>query len=196
MLSTARGWLGNNQLDQIFNISAPKERFDGFLDVVRKCHGERGEVLASVFARMDRTDEIVRRRSFITNAEHRFFLALLMNLDGKENIFSLINQRYPGVDPVEKVLDWVFELSETRVMAANSSNALGIDGFDAFDLFVFENLLRDKSTEEMKESIKTDYPADQAENLTAALPEKVEKLRKAVIFQPFFDDIHVKTAAI
>jgi hypothetical protein len=196
MLSTARGWLGNNQLDQIFNISAPKERFDGFLDVVRKCHGERGEVLASVFARMDRTDEIVRRRSFITNAEHRFFLALLMNLDGKENIFALIKQRYPSADPVEKVLDWVFELSETRVMAANSSNALGIDGFDAFDLFVFENLLRDKSTEEMKESIKTDYPADQAENLIAALPEKVEKLRKAVIFQPFFDDMHVKTAAI
>jgi hypothetical protein len=196
VLSTVRSWLGANQLNQIFNISSPQNRFDSFLDVARNRHGERGEALAYVFARMDRTDEIVRRRSFVTNAQHRFFLALLLNVDGKENIFALIKQRYPDVDPVEKVLDWVFELSETRVMAANSSNALGIDGFDAFDLYVFENLLRDKSTEEMKESIKADYPPEQAENMIAILPEKAEKLRKAIIFQPFFDDLQVRSAAV
>ena len=70
---------------------------------------------------MDRLEEILRLRSFVTNAEHRFFLALLLNVEGRENIFPLIKQRYPDADPVEKVLDWVFELSETRVMQTSAS---------------------------------------------------------------------------
>jgi hypothetical protein len=145
---------------------------------------------------MDRLDEILKRRGFVTNAEHRFFLALLLNVDGKENIFSLIKQRYPNDDPIEKILDWVLELSETRVMAANSSNALGIENFGPFDLFILENLLRDKSVEEMKAAIKNDHPADQAENLLAAIPEKVEGIYHAIIFQPLFDDTRAKTAVI
>jgi hypothetical protein len=145
---------------------------------------------------MDRIDEILRRRSFVTNPEHRFFLALLLNVDGKENIFPLVKQRYADDDPVEKILDWVLELSETRVMAANSQNALGIENFGAFDLFVLENLLRDKSIDEMKAAMSNDYPADQADGLIAALPEKIERINSAVIFEPLFADSQLKMAAI
>jgi hypothetical protein len=145
---------------------------------------------------MDRLDEILRRRSFVTDPEHRFFLALLLNVDGKENIFSLIKQRYADEDPVEKILDWVLELSETRVMAANASNALGMENFGAFDLFVLENLMRDKGVDEMKAQIKNDYPADQAEGLVAALPDKIERLNAAAIFEPLFADSQLKMAAI
>jgi hypothetical protein len=196
ILSTVRSWLGADRLNQIFNISTPQNRFETFLKIVIERHGERGGILTDVFARMDRLEEILRLRSFVTNAEHRFFLALLLNVEGRENIFPLIKQRYPDADPVEKVLDWVFELSETRVMQTSASNALGIDGFDAFDLFIFENLLRDKTVGEMTESIKNDYPSDQAEHLVAALPERAKKLCEAVIFQPLFKDLQVMAATV
>ena len=196
ILRTARSMLAGNRLHEVFNISTPQDRFANYLKLACDRHGERGEEFRRVFSRMDRLDEILKRRGFVTNAEHRFFLALLLNVDGKENIFSLIKQRYPNDDPIEKILDWVLELSETRVMAANSSNALGIENFGPFDLFILENLLRDKSVEEMKAAIKNDHPADQAENLLAAIPEKVEGIYHAIIFQPLFDDTRAKTAVI
>ena len=196
ILRTARSMLAGNRLHEVFNISTPQDRFANYLKLACDRHGERGEEFRRVFSRMDRLDEILKRRGFVTNPEHRFFLALLLNVDGKENIFSLIKQRYPNDDPIEKILDWVLELSETRVMAANSSNALGIENFGPFDLFILENLLRDKSVEEMKAAIKNDHPADQAENLLAAIPEKVEGIYHAIIFQPLFDDTRAKTAVI
>lgn len=196
ILRTARSMLSANRLNEVFNISGPQDRFAELLQLVCDRHGTRGEELRGVFARMDRLDEILRRRSFVRNPEHRFFLALLLNVDGKENIFSLIKQRYINDDPIEKILDWVLELSETRVMATNSSNALGIENFGAFDLFILENLLRDKGIDEMKTAIKNDYPSDQAEALIAAIPGKVEELYKAIIFQPLFDDSRARTAVI
>jgi len=196
ILRTVRSMLAGNRLNEVFNISTPQDRFANYLNLVCDRHGERGEELRRVFARTDRLDEILKRRSFVTNPEHRFFLALLLNVDGKENIFSLIKQRYTDDDPVEKILDWVLELSETRVMAANSQNALGIENFGAFDLFVLENLLRDKSIDEMKAAIKNDYPADQADGLIAALPEKIERTNSAAIFEPLFADSQLKMAAI
>ena len=196
ILRTARSMLGSNRLNEVFNLSTSQDRFAKLVQLVCDRHGERGEEFRRVFSRMDRLDEILKRRGFVTNPEHRFFLALLLNVDGKENIFSLIKQRYPNDDPIEKILDWVLELSETRVMAANSSNALGIENFGPFDLFILENLLRDKSVEEIKAAIKNDHPADQAENLLAAIPEKVEGIYRAIIFQPLFDDTRAKTAVI
>ena len=196
VLRNVRSMLGANHIDQVFNLTTPKDRFAKMLQSVSERHGTRGEALRGVFARMDRIDEILRRRSFVTNPEHRFFLALLLNVDGKENIFPLVKQRYADDDPVEKILDWVLELSETRVMAANSQNALGIENFGAFDLFVLENLLRDKSIDEMKAAMSNDYPADQADGLIAALPEKIERINSAVIFEPLFADSQLKMAAI
>ena len=48
----------------------------------------------------------------------------------------------------------------------------------------------------MTESIKNDYPSDQAEHLVAALPERAKKLCEAVIFQPLFKDLQVMAATV
>lgn len=58
-------------------------------------------------------DEELRRlavtaaRERITDAEHRFFLALVMNLPDRAAILGAIRQRYPARDPVEQLLGWV-----------------------------------------------------------------------------------------
>lgn len=180
ILSSLRNYLRANQLDQLFNLAAPQNRFDNLMEVVRERHGERANVFPQIFAHLEKQDEIVRRRSYVDNPEHRFFLALLMNVEGRERIFSLIKERFPESAPLDKVLDWAFDLSQTRVIGEKVPNALGIADFDDTDLFVLESLLQDKSPEEMRSILETDYGAENLDDLAA----RIEKIRKSVIFQP------------
>ncbi|HEY0460370.1 MAG TPA: hypothetical protein VGC97_14625 [Pyrinomonadaceae bacterium] len=180
ILSNLRGYLRSNQLDQLFNLAASENRLDKFIEIVRERHGERANVFPAVFENLDRQDEIVRRRSYITDSEHRFFLALLMNVDGRERIFSLVRERFPDSEPLDKVLDWTFDLAQTRVLGENIPNALGIADFDDMDLFVLENLLHDKPEDEIRTILANEHGA----GLDGNLPQRIEKIKKCVIFQP------------
>ena len=150
------------------------------MEVVRARHGERANVFPQVFAHLEKQDEIVRRRGYVTEPEHRFFLALLLNVEGRERIFSLVKERFPGSNPLDKVLDWIFDLAQTRVLGQNIPNALGIADFDDTDLFILENLLQDKTIDEIQPILETEYGAEKLENLST----RIEKIQKAVIFQP------------
>lgn len=180
ILSTLRSYLRSNQVDELFNLSAPQNRFDAFLEIVRERHGERANVFPKVFEHLDKLDEILRRRSYVTDPEHRFFLALLLNVEGRERIFSLVRERFPDSEPLDKVLDWTFDLAQTRVLGEKIPNALGIMDFDDTDLFVLENLLLDKPQDEIQTILETEYGAANLENLS----ERIEKIHKSVIFQP------------
>ena len=184
ILSTLRSYLRSNQVDQLFNLAAPQNRFDAFMEIVRERHGERANVFPKIFEHEDRLNEILRRRSFVTDPEHRFFLALLLNVDGRERIFSLIKERFPESEPLDKVLDWTYDLAQTRVLGENIPNALGIADFDDTDLFVLENLLQDKSPDEIQTNLATEYGAENVGNI----PARIEKIKKSVIFQPLLQD--------
>ena len=177
ILSQLRGLLRSNQLSQLFKLAGPKERFESFLEIVRKRHGAAGETLTGVFEHMDRLDEILSRRDFVTNPEHRFFMALLLNVDERERIFGLIKHRFPDADPIEKVLDWVFDLAETRVVGVETSNALGIPDFGETEMFVLENLLHGKTDGEISQAFAKENPG-------AEIGDMITKIRDAVIFRP------------
>jgi hypothetical protein len=184
ILSTVRHYLSQNQLDQMFNLSSPKERFNAFLKVVEEKHSEKAKILPEVFAHQEKIEEIVTRRNYINEPEHRFFLALLMNIEGKERILSLIKSRFPDKDPINKILDWVFDLAQTRVLGLNIPNALGIADFADLDLFILECLLKDKTDEEIRAAFKAEYPNENPEDFEQSIGEKTENIRKSVIFQP------------
>lgn len=57
-------------------------------------------------------DGPVGLRNSITDPEHRFFLALLLNLPGRRELLELVDQRFPG-KAVDTVMRWAQELSET-----------------------------------------------------------------------------------
>lgn len=176
ILSHLRGLLRSNQLSQLFKLAGPKERFDSFLEIVRKRHGTAGETLTAVFAHMDRLDEIVSRRDFVTNPEHRFFMALLLNVDERDRIFALIKQKFPDADPIEKVLDWTFDLAQTRVVGVETSNALGIPDFGEPEMFALEHLLYDKTDDDVGRAFA-------AENPGVEIGDAVARVREAVIFR-------------
>jgi hypothetical protein len=185
VLSQVHGHLRGSGLGQLFNLDGPGARFAGFLEIVERRHGSKANDLAAVFENRDRTNEIVRRRGYVTNAEHRFFFALLLNAEGRQTILSLIKHRFPDVDPIDKILDWAHDLAQTRVVGVNTPNALGIEGFDDVDLSILENLLRGKSDGEMRSAMIADYGA---EKIADRLEEKLARIRESVIFQPLLSD--------
>lgn len=186
VLHAAKRVLHSNQIDELFGVGSAKERFESFVEMARKRHGNRIDTLAAVFDHIDRTNEIVRRRSFITDPEHRFFFALLLNVDGKESIFRLVNQRFPDAEPREKVLDWVFDLSQTRVMGANQQNALGIEPFDDLDLTIFEYLLDGSSTDEAVTRVREEYSAEKLADINDGLVDRARNIRDSILFGPLF----------
>jgi hypothetical protein len=184
ILSNVRAYLQSNQVDQLFNLGAGENRFEALLDVVRNRHGERAEIFPKVFAHLAKVDEIVRRRSYITEPEHRFFLALLMNVEGKQRIFALIKQRFPDAEPIEKVLDWTFDLAQTRVLGENIPNALGIEDFADLDLFVLESLLKDMTDEDAEKTLESEYGMQITDEVRQNLQNKRAQIRQSVIFEP------------
>ena len=125
-------------------------------------------------------DEILSRRNYVTNAEHRFFMALLLNVDGRERIFALVKQRFPDTDPIERILDWTFDLAATRVVGIDTTNALGIPDFGAPEMFVLENILHGKSDDEIKKAFHEENP----DTGPAGIADAIAKVRAAVIFRP------------
>ncbi len=109
------------------------------------------DLILLVLDEQDRQHNITQRRNSIIGEEHRFFLALLLNVAGREKVLEPVKQRFPETDPVQKILDWVEELGQTRVLGSHEANALGIEGFDDNYLVTLEGLLQGLSDEEKRE---------------------------------------------
>ena len=184
ILSTVRRYLNASGIDQFFNLSDSQNRFEKLLDVATRRHGELAEVFPKIFRHQDKLNQILRQRALVTNAEHRFFLALILNVEGKERIFSLVKERFPESDPLEKILDWTYDLSQTKIFGSNITNALGVEDFDDTDLFVLESILKNRTEPEMLEALQNDYGTEATEEVKRNLATKADKIRQAVIFEP------------
>lgn len=186
VLNMLRHSLHANRLDELFGTGSVKERFENLMSAAKGRHGEKIETLMEVFKFSDRLNEIVRRRGFVTDPEQRFFLALLLNVEGRDRIYSLIKQRFPDADPREKVLDWVFDLSQTRIAGTDKQNALGIEPFDDLDLTIFEHLLDGKRSDEAAAALRGEYPPEKLNEIEGGLEARISKLHDAAIFAPLF----------
>lgn len=180
ILSTVRGYIRSNKLEQMFGLSAPDDRFRRYLEAARERHGERANIFPAVFDHLDKQDEIVKRRMVVTDAEHRFFLALLLNAEGRERIFDLVRQRFPDKDPMDKVLDWISDLGATRLAGEPGGNVTGIDGFDDTDVSILEAMFRGVEDSGIQKLLTEEFGAAEIGNLD----ERINKIRKSVILQP------------
>ncbi|PYT00102.1 MAG: hypothetical protein DMF63_09040 [Acidobacteria bacterium] len=178
VLSTIHNHLSGTFLGDLFNLEGPAARFANFVSIVKGRHGLKAERLDEVFQHRDRLNDLVRRRGFVTNPEHRFFFALLLNVDSRDRILSLVKSRFPDADPIEKILDWTYDLAQTRVVGVNTPNALGIEGFDDVDLSIVEHLLRGKSEKETLDALVSEYGNEKSEGSDA----KIRRIRGSVAF--------------
>jgi hypothetical protein len=82
------------------------------LEAFQQKHGELAKGVADTLAECLRRETISQMRHHIDNPDHRFFLALLMNVQNRSGILSLISERFPDLSPTEMILGWAEELLE------------------------------------------------------------------------------------
>jgi hypothetical protein len=80
-----------------------------------KRHGKLAAGVAATLEEEARRDVIKGLRRMVTEPEHRFFLALLMNAPTRSDLLALVAQRFPDEAPVETVLRWAEELAEVSI---------------------------------------------------------------------------------
>ena len=91
-------------------------------EVFSEKHGDLATPIAPTLEEIVWRDSLVGLRGTITGSEHRFFLALLLNVPSRAGILELVAGRFPG-DPVRTVLRWAKELSETSAAGTWILNA-------------------------------------------------------------------------
>jgi hypothetical protein len=183
VLDTAFKHLCANELENVFQLSTGRQRFDALLDNARRRHGQLVDLLLPVFEEQQRQSNIIKRRTVITAHEHRFFLALLLNVPDREMMLDMVRQRSPESDPVEKVLDWVDELARTKVFGSLESNILGIADFDDLHLFALQGLLEGLSVEQVREALAAEYPSEQAGPMQGRIEKVCADLLDSILFK-------------
>jgi hypothetical protein len=88
------------------------DEWDVVLATFQQKHGELALGVHATLTESLRRETITQMRQFIVNPEHRFFLALLMNVQNRSDIFALITKRFADQSPIETILGWAEELIE------------------------------------------------------------------------------------
>ena len=86
--------------------------WDEVLATFQNKYGELALGVPDTLAECLRRETISQMRHFIVNPEHRFFLALLINVQNRADIFALVTRRFPGSSPIDTILGWAEELLE------------------------------------------------------------------------------------
>src|SRR6476659_9674549 len=87
-------------------------QWEPVLQIFEKKHGALAAGVAATLKEDVRRSVIKSLRSTIIEPEHRFFLALRMNAPTRDDLFSLVKQRFPRESPAAVVMRWVEELME------------------------------------------------------------------------------------
>ena len=134
--------LAPSPMAALFPSQASDDRFAALIERARSRHGEHIERLPAVFDEEMRQHDIFRRRDRITDPEHRFLMALLLNVRDRRALLELVAQRHPKEDPVTRVMGWLDALTRVRVFGSPEPNVLGVEKLGAVEKAVLEGLLR------------------------------------------------------
>jgi len=126
-------------------------------------------LLAAALSEIGRQRLILHWRQQARAPEHRFLLALLLNVDGRDDILRLVAERTGTADPIGQVVSWLGEMSPP-----DASNALSYH-LGEVELAVLRHLLAGRGFDEILDALAADYDdvaaqADDVRALCDALP--------------------------
>jgi hypothetical protein len=186
LLDLARGYLSGKPLENAFGLSTGEDQFQKLMATARQRHGELTDLIPPVFEESKRQSNLIHRRGQITSSEHRFFLALLLNVPGRARALEMVAQRFPARDPVETVMDWMEELSNTKMWGSSEANVLGIENLDEDYLFVFESMLRGRSFEQTMATLAAESSAEFADEQKDRFAELYNSISDSLLFKSIF----------
>lgn len=154
---------GFNMLRHAMTRLKELDSWDAVLTTFQIKHGELATGVPDTLEECLRRETISQMRHFIVNPEHRFFLALLMNVQNRSDIFALISKRFPDSSPIDTILGWAEELMEPNdfgisLLDASFPEILDIDIEEQSHLFSLAlkhalegNADRENTTDELSE---------------------------------------------
>jgi hypothetical protein len=95
-----------NSMGHLRNLGTWEEIWEAF---VAK-HGELANPVLPTLLEIIRRDALVALRASIDDPDHRFLLALVLNLETRDAILAMIARRYSG-DPLENIFQWALDLT-------------------------------------------------------------------------------------
>ncbi len=176
-------------------IDAP-DRYAAFLESIRPAHGALLDALKVHVEEERRDDHIISRRRLAKMPEHRFFLALLLNLPDRSHILEVVRGAFPSQPPVDTVLRWLTELAKVDAIHAwvtEASNSRLEGGaprivdvpLDPVSLDVARYLLEGMTDDSVVERFqRTSPPVDTGTR--ADVLARCEALRRSLLLRPLF----------
>ncbi|MFP2897642.1 hypothetical protein [Corallococcus sp. 4LFB] len=163
-------------LFELFWKTRDGARFQEILRNGLAAHRPLASFLEEVFLCLRRDTSITTMRSKVLNPDHRFLLALLLNVDRRETVLELVRQRTRSPEPVLAICDMLRELSE-----GDSQGSLGVT-FDETTLAVLEQLLRGRSPAEALHALEHTYGPEAVASSREDLLALCEALRTSTLF--------------
>ncbi len=114
--------------------------WENIWEIFAKKHGALAGYVQPTLEGIVHRDAIVAMRGSVADVEHRFFLALLLNVPGRAEILRLVEQRFSG-PPIETIMRWCTELSNltgagTSILDAAFPEDLDVPEEQQSDLFL------------------------------------------------------------
>lgn len=181
VLKEAFDFLCHRELEEIVGTTRSRDRFEALLDRVRRRHAELADLLEPVFEEEWRQVEIVRRRAEIKDEDHRFLLALLLNVPERTKVLELVKARFPEANAIELVVEWIRELSATKTFGSREPSVLGGRELTDGHFFVLEGLLSGLNVEEIKARAVSELA-----DCRWCIEEMVEDLKSRPMFKEIF----------
>lgn len=154
-----------NAMPHLLNIG----RWDEVWEVFERKHGMLSEYVLPTLDEIARRDRIVELRKTLEDADHRFFLALLLNIPDREDIFQFVAQRYPE-PPVDTIMRWAEEcgtVSDRGAWILDAEFPADVEVTEGAEFGAFLSVLRNILDPELP-------PDDELS------PEGVERIREVV----------------
>lgn len=111
VLATKDAYSACEFLRTTFAAIEDEEEREALLAIARVRHAGLIDALQPALRQLEIGNKIIGVYGKAGSKDLRFFLALLRNVPERKVIFQLLEQRFPGKDPVRKIVDWVGELS-------------------------------------------------------------------------------------
>ena len=153
-------------------------RFTTLRTLAEQCHGEVIDVFVRAIDVDSREDYVISRRAVFRDAEHRFFLALLLLIPDRAGILALVHKRFPDRSPVASIVRWMAEMSGVE--------RIGLD-FNDVNAALFHGLLLGLDEHRALEMLEETYDPQEVRAQRDAILEQRERIAALDLFLPLFD---------
>ena len=138
-------------------------------------HGDVIERFTAVHAEQARERSIIAMRATIHDPDHRFFLALLLNVPVRAMVLQLVRERFPGDEPEAKIQMWLRQLS--------GSDGIGLE-IDEMTLSLCRLLAVPRTLDDVLESINADVERGAYKTTGRRVMEQYHRLKASPILRP------------